>query len=150
MDERAQCFVVCTDETGRYDASVTKALDLAAEQDARVILYDVTAPGSAFSDPRPNEWAGEGEREQYDRPLDPVQLEHLGRHTFALQVQSARQRGIDAYGWLPDKAGGSALADYAAQQHANVVLLPRDLDVPEIDDYFTSDQAKAGVKVERV
>lgn len=150
MDEQARTFVVCTDETGRFDDSVTRSLDLASEQGAKVILYDVTAPGSAFSNPRPNEWAGEGEREQYDRPLDPVQLEHLGRHTFALQVQGARERGIDAYGWLPDKTGGSALADYAAQQQANLVLLPRDLDVPEIDDYFSADQARAGVKVERV
>jgi len=141
-----RCFVVATDETGRYDGAVEKALDLAAQQGARVILYDTTAHGSVFSNPRPNVWAGEGEREEYDRPLDPVQLEHLGRHTFALQVQHARERGIDAYGWLPDKSGGNALADYAAQQHANVVLLPEGLDVPDIEDA----ESRAGLTVERV
>lgn len=150
MDEQARCFVVCTDETGRYDASVTKALELAADQGAKVILYDMTAPGTAFSDPRPNEWAGEGAKEEFERPLDPVALERLGRHTLALQVQSARQQGIDAYGWLPDQSGGDALASYAAQQQASLVLLPADLDAPEITDYFSYEGNAAGVKVERV
>ena len=150
MDEQARCFVVCTDETGRYDASVEKALELAADQGAKVILYDVTAPGSAFSAPRPNEWAGEGAKEEFDRPLDPVALERLGRHTFALQVQSARQRGVDAYGWLPDTFGGDALAQYASQQQADLVLLPADLDAPDITRYFEFEGSAAGVKVERV
>ena len=149
MDEQARCFVVCTDETGRYDGSLTKALDRAAGEGAKVILYNVTAPGSAFSNPRPNEWAGEGAQEEFDRPLDPVALERLGRHEFALQVQNARTRGIDAYGWLPDKFGGDALAAYAAQQQADLVLLPADLDEPEITEYFTLDDA-SGITVERV
>jgi hypothetical protein len=150
VDEQSRCIVVCTDETGRYDGSVTKALDRAAAESATVILYDVTAPGSAFSTPRPNEWAGEGEKEEFDRPLDPVALERLGRHEFALQVQSARGRGIDAYGWLPDKFGGDALAAYAAQQQADLVLIPADLDEPEITEYFALDDAAQGVTVERV
>jgi hypothetical protein len=142
--------VVCTDETGRYDTSVGKAVDRAAGEGARVILYDVTASGSAFSTPRPNEWAGEGQREQYDHPLDPVALEQLGRHELALQVQAARQRGVDAYGWLPDKQGGDALAAYAAQQQADLVLLPAELDDPAITQYFQLDGAKSGLTVERV
>lgn len=150
MDEQARCFVVCTDETGRYDASVAKALELAQGEGAKVILYDVTAPGSAFSTPRPNEWAGEGAKEEFDRPLDPVMLERLGRHTLALQVQGARQQGIDAYGWLPEDFGGDALAAYAAQQQASLVLLPVDLDAPEITDFFSFEGKAAGVKVERV
>jgi hypothetical protein len=149
VDDQSLCFVVCTDETGRYDDSVGKAVDRAAGEGARVILYDVTAPGSAFSDPRPNEWAGEGEREQYDRPLDPVLLERLGRHELALQVQAARQRGVDAYGWLPDKIGGDALAAYAAQQQASLVLLPVDLAEPEIVEFFNL-QDGVGVPMERV
>ena len=147
MNEQPRVFVVATDETGRYDDAVRKAATMAAEQQAKVILYDVSAPGSAFSDPRPNIWAGEGEREQYDHPLDPVALEHLGRHALALQVQSARQAGADAYGWLPEKDGADALAQYAARQHASLVLLPMDLDVPEIEKV---EQAHNGVKVERV
>jgi nucleotide-binding universal stress UspA family protein len=150
VDEQARCIVVCTDETGRFDASVTKALDLAEGEGAKVILYDVSAPGSAFSAPRPNEWAGEGAKEEFDRPLDPVALERLGRHQFALQVQSARQRGIDAYGWLPEKFGGDELATYAAQQQADLVLIPADLDDEEFNDYFAHEGATTGIKVERV
>ena len=145
MDARARCFVVCTDETGRYDPSVTKALDRALAEQATVILYDVTASGTAFSNPRPNEWAGEGEREIYEHPLDPVALEHLGRHTLALQVQRARERGIDAYGWLPEKAGADALAEYAAREQADVVLLPADLDEKDLAEF-----APAGIAVERI
>ena len=148
MDDQARCFVVCTDETGRYDDPVGKAVDRAAAEGARVILYDVTASGSAFTNPRPNEWAGEGAKEEYDRPLDPVALEQLGRHELALQVQAARQRGVDAYGWLPDKPGGDALAAYAAQQQADLVLIPADLDEQEIAEYF--EREHAGVAVERV
>jgi nucleotide-binding universal stress UspA family protein len=148
MDD-ARCFVVCTDETGRYDSSVGKAVDRAAGEGARVILYDVSAAGSPFSVPRPNEWAGEGAKEDYDRPLDPVALEQLGRHELALQVQRARERGVDAYGWLPDKVGGDTIASYAAQQHADLVLLPSDLDDPAIVDYLDSADASA-LTVERV
>lgn len=146
MDEQARCFVVCTDETGRYAASVAKALDLAADEGAKVILYDMTAPGSAFSTPRPNEWAGEGAAEEFDRPLDPVALERLGRHALALDVQRARQRGIDTYGWLPDDFGGEALAEYAGQQHADLVLLPNDLDEAAMDGIDST----PGITVERV
>jgi nucleotide-binding universal stress UspA family protein len=150
VDDQTRCFVVCTDETGRYDASVENALRRATDESARVILYNVTAPGSAFSDPRPNEWAGEGQKEEFERPLDPVQLEQLGRHEFALQVKAARDRGIDAWGWLPSTFGGDALAQYAAQQGASLVMLPTDLEEPEITRYFELDEAAAGVAVERV
>lgn len=150
MDDQTRCFVVCTDETGRYDASVEKALQRASDEGARVILYNVTAPGSAFSNPRPNEWAGEGAKEEFEKPLDPVALERLGRHDFALQVQNARERGIDAYGWLPEKFGGDTLAQYALQQNASLVILPADLDEPEITQYFQLDEASAGLSVERV
>jgi hypothetical protein len=148
MDEHGRCIVVLTDETGRYDASVEKALGQAGDG-ARVILYDVTAPGSAFSAPRPTVWAGEGAKEMFEHPLDPVALERLGRHTLALQVQRARERGIDAYGWLPDHAGGDALAAYAEEQGAHLVLMPTDLHLKDIDDYFAAEPAP-GITVERV
>jgi nucleotide-binding universal stress UspA family protein len=145
VDEQARCIVVCTDETGRFDGSVAAAFDRASAEKAKVILYDVTAPGSAFSEPRPNEWAGEGAKEEFDRPLDPVALERLGRHELAMQVQRAREQGIDAFGWLPEKAGADTLATYAAQQQADLVLIPRDLD----DQDLALDGA-TGIQVERV
>ena len=149
MAERMRCFVVCTDETGRYDATVAKALDRAEQEGARVILYDVSAAGSAFSEPRPNKWSGEGQAEDFDHPLDPVALEELGRHTLAVQVKRARDRGIDAYGWLPEKADPAALAEYATRQHADVVIIPADIEERQIAEYFERD-AGAALTVERV
>jgi hypothetical protein len=146
VDDKPRSFVVLTDETGQYAAAVDTALERAAAERATVILYDVTASGSAFSDPRPNKWAGEGEQEQYAHPLDPVELEKLGRHGLAVQVQKARARGLDAYGWLPEKDGAGTLAAYAAQQHADLVLAPAGLD--ELTQEL--ERTPAGVRVERV
>ncbi|HVF19694.1 MAG TPA: hypothetical protein VNA14_05575 [Mycobacteriales bacterium] len=138
MTELKSCIVACTDDTGRYVATVAKAGERARDSGASVILYDVAAP-STLTDPRPNIWAGEGEREVYDHPLNPVELEKLGRHDFATQVEQLREQGVDAYGWLPQKGGGAALADYAAQQGANLVLVPSSLDEP---DYLTAVSAR--------
>jgi len=134
MTDEKRCIVACTDDTGRYAATVSVAGERAKANGASVILYDVAAP-SAFTDPRPNIWAGEGERDVYDHPLGPVELEKLGRHAFAMQVQGLRQQGVDAYGWLPDSAGGPALAAYAAQQGADLVLVPLSIEEP---DYLTA------------
>jgi hypothetical protein len=137
------CIVVCTDDSGRYAGAVLEAARRAVAERARVILYDLTAAGRLTS-ARPNEWAGEGEAEIYDRPLDPVAIEKLGRHEFALQVERARQAGADAYGWLPDEKGAQGLARYAAREGADLVLIPADLDDPSFE------RALAGVKVDRI
>jgi nucleotide-binding universal stress UspA family protein len=147
VDQQSRTFVVCTDESGTYDAAIEKAIDRAATEGATVILYDVEAAGSAFSDPRPNEWAGEGEKFEYDHPLDPVALEKLGRHGLAMQVQKARRRGVDTYGWLPRKAGGDTLAAYAAEQRAELVLVPADLADPALTGPFEKANA---IRLERV
>ena len=54
---------------------------------------------------------------------------------------------MDAFGWLPENAGGAALADYAAQQGAQLVLVPAQIDEP---DYLTAVDAAASVPVEVV
>jgi hypothetical protein len=81
----------------------------------------------------------------YEHPLDPIELEKLGRHELALQVQQARQRGLDAYGWLPDSPTGQALAAYAAQQHADLVIVPEPL-----AEQIEAPTASSGVTVERI
>lgn len=125
MSEGSQLIVCCTDAAGRFDAVRTVALQQAKDSGARVIFYDVTDDGT-FTDPRPNFWAGEGEAEQYDQPLDPVAIEKLGRHDLAVQVMQAREQGVDAYGWLPNEPGGKGLRDYANREGADLVLLPAD------------------------
>jgi hypothetical protein len=74
--------------------------------------------------PAPNFWSGEGEADLYDQPLDPVKIEKLGRHDLAVQVMRAREAGVDAYGWLPNEAGGKGLLAYADRVGADLVLLP--------------------------
>jgi len=128
-----RCIVACTDDTGRFSATVDAAIERAKESGATVILYDVAA-ASAFSSPRPNIWAGEGEAEVYDHPLNPLELEKLGRHDFALQVERARTQGLDAYGWLPDSTGGVAVAEYAVSRQADLLLMPADIDQADFID----------------
>jgi hypothetical protein len=124
MSEGSRCIVACTDASGRFDAVREVAVRQAAEHaGSRVIFYDVTNDGT-FSDPRPNFWAGEGEAEMYDQPLDPIKIEKLGRHDLAVQVMRAREAGVDAYGWLPNEAGGKGLLAYADRVGADLVLLP--------------------------
>jgi len=148
MTEQKSCIVACTDDTGRYAATVTAAGERARDSGATVILYDVAAT-SAMTSPRPNIWAGEGEREVYDHPLDPVELEKLGRHDFATLVEGLRQQGVDAYGWLPEKSSSADLAAYAAQQGADLVLVPAGIEEP---DYLTAGggEVDSGLRVEVV
>lgn len=133
-------IVVCTDDSGGLDTALARAADRARKSGARLLLYDVTA-ATPFTSPRPNWWAGQGDAEQYDHPLDPVELEKLGRHNLALKLEQVREQGVDAYAWLPERTGGAALADYARRMHARVILLPEALpdEVPELVDSIPPD-----------
>jgi hypothetical protein len=128
MSEGTSLIVCCTDASGRFDAVRKVALEQAKETGARLIFYDVSDSGT-FTDPRPNEWAGEGEAEQYNHPLDPVEIEKLGRHDLAVQIMHAREQGIRAFGWLPNEPGGKGLREYAIREGADLVLLPADDEV---------------------
>ena len=150
MAEPTKCIVVCVDDSDRYDAAVAAAIERAKSDGARLILYDVSAPGM-WTSPRPNIWAGEGEAAVYDKPLDPVALEKLGRHQFAVQVERARAKGVTAFGWLPKDSGGPAVAAYAASQGADLILLPADLEPPEIAEHLrggTTEESTQGLQVE--
>ncbi len=131
MTDVARCIVACTDDSGQYSSTVDAAIARAKESGATVILYDLAA-ASTFSSPRPTIWAGEGEAAAFDHPLDPVDLEKLGRHAIALQVEDARRQGVDAFGWLPEATGGAALAEYAVSRQAELLLIPVDLDDADI------------------
>ncbi|MEO6715066.1 MAG: universal stress protein [Mycobacteriales bacterium] len=123
MPDALQCIVACTGPTAEYQAVTKVAVAHARETGARVIFYDVTRD-ETMTDARPNFWSGEGEAELYDRPLEPVAIEKLGYHDLALTVQQARDGGVDAFGWLPNDAGGQALAEYARRENADLVLMP--------------------------
>ena len=118
--------------TGEGDdlAHVTRtALRLAAEYGARVVLYDRDA-ASAFADPLPNQWGSQGEGDKFGDPLSDEELVKLGREPLARQVATAREDGVDAWAWLPERHGTDALVDYAREHGAELIVLPEDLDEP--------------------
>ncbi|MDQ1709895.1 MAG: hypothetical protein QOG49_1280 [Frankiaceae bacterium] len=146
-----KCIIVATGPTAEFSTAQDVALAQARESGARVIIYDVTHDGR-MTDARPNFWAGEGEAELYDRPLDPVAIEKLGYDYLAVQVQRARDGGVDAFGWLPNDPGGKGLADYAMQENADLVLLPAGTDVTAkyVDDLRGSDDAAAVAGIDKI
>lgn len=123
MSDGVRCIIACTGSGGAFARVQDVAISQAKSTGARVIFYDVTHDGQ-MTDSRPNFWAGEGEAELYDRPLDPVAIEKLGFHDLAVLVQRARAEGADAFGWLPNDTGGTGLAEYARREQADLVLLP--------------------------
>lgn len=122
----AGSIVVVAAEDDRYQGALRRATDLAAKRGEPLILYDWDAP-SLVSDPMPTWWSSEGWDRQFPDRLDPDQLEELGRAAIADQVRQARETGIDAFGWLPSDHGPGGLADYATDQHASIVVVPKDL-----------------------
>jgi len=122
MSADLKCIVACVNPSNPESTVQSVAVTQARESGARVIFYDVSHDGQ-MTDSRPNFWAGEGEAELYDRPLDPVAIEKLGFHDLALTVERARAEGVDAFGWLPNDPGGKGLAAYAQREQADLVLL---------------------------
>jgi hypothetical protein len=133
--------------TGEGDdlAYVTRtALGLAGEYGAKVILYDRDA-ASALSDPWPNQWGSQGEGAEFGDPLSAEELVKLGREPLARQVATAREDGVDAWAWLPEKHGTDALVDYARHHAADVILLPEDLDEPGLAERLMGETVEKAV-----
>jgi hypothetical protein len=107
------------------------AIDLGLRERARVVLYDHDT-ASAVSDVLPNWWASQGERRQYGDPLSEEELIKLGLESLARKVATARERGVDAWGWPASSHGTEELVDYARRHGADVLLLPADLDDPSL------------------
>jgi hypothetical protein len=116
-------------EDGRLDALREAATDRAQEESARLILYDVDAAG-IFQKPLPTEWSGEGTERQFGDVLGPADLERAGRHPIAQQVADARERGVDAWAWLPGDLGEEDLADYLRRVRADVLIVPENVGQP--------------------
>lgn len=142
MADQPTCIVACTDETGRYAGVLSTAIERAKDSGARLILYAVDA-GGTFTDARPNKWAGEGEEQVYDKPLGAIELEKLGLHGLATQVQQAVSAGVDASLWLPQGNPAEELAAYATREGANLVLIPADIDPPEVAEQLRTETENA-------
>lgn len=117
-----------TSEDGRYDAVRRAGVELALKNSATLILYDVDAAGVFGEEPMPTWFGSEGEDELYPDRLSPHDLETLGRHEIARQVEAARAEGAKAYGWLTGSKAAGRLAEYVQAQRVDAVLLPAELD----------------------
>ena len=122
--KRPPTVVASAAETNRRAGVWSSAVRLAAAREARLILYDTDA-ASLWTDPFPEFDSG-----RYQHPLSPAELRELGRADLAIQVDNARVRGVDAYGWLPTTPGPEALIAYAKAEGADTVVLSRQLESP--------------------
>lgn len=141
MATSPKCIIAYTAEDDRFRAVRQAAIQTARESDARLILYDFDA-ASAFSSPLPSNWSGEGSEELFPDLLEPEHLEQAGRHRIAVQVLEARNKGVDAYGWLPDKKSAEELAEYADKQAADLIMLPAELRDPGLFDRWRGASAE--------
>jgi hypothetical protein len=123
MAEPRPTIVAVTSGDPRHVPVMTRAVAAARERDARVILWDLDADLSPFESPLPTEWSGDGEEDQFGNRLNASDLQAAGQPRLAERVQALEDAGIQASGWLPTNADAESLAEYAARQHAELVLL---------------------------
>lgn len=131
MARTPACILAYTGEDERYRPIDRIATETAKRTGARLIFYDADAAsrfGAAGASPLPTWWSADGEQEQFDNRLDPVQLEKAGRSWLKHTVEDARAEGVEAFGWLPSSNSAESLADYAHEQHADLIYVPNDLD----------------------
>ena len=122
-------------EGKEYWPLAEKAIELAKARSSRLIFYDVDA-ASAFSNPLPTWWSAPGEAEQFGHRLDPEQLEKAGRAELRDRVSHARDEGVEAFGWLPSKRDAHELAEYAAKQNADLLVVPSSLEQKGLADWL--------------
>ena len=125
VDPRGSVVAVIAEDEDRYRAVRERAAELARTEGRLLILYD-TGATSPFADPLPTNWSGDGPAERPDGPLDEHALKTAGRSGIADQVGRLRASGVETAAWLPSDAGGDALARYAIEQGAAVVVVPAD------------------------
>lgn len=124
------CVIAMTAEDDRYAHARHAGLRLAQAEGLSLILYDIDA-ASLLNEPMPSGWSADGAGEQFGDRLTADDLRRLGRAAIARQVDEARETGVDAYGWLPTSHGPDALAEYATEQGARVIVMPAERD--EVD-----------------
>ncbi len=128
------CIISYIGESERSRPVIDMAIEAASKHGARLIFYDAAA-ASRFGSPLPTFWSGTRD-EQQPELLGPGDLEAAGRAFVAAIVIEARSRGIDAHGWLPSSRGAHDLAAYADVHHADLIILPSDLEhVPFLDRF---------------
>jgi nucleotide-binding universal stress UspA family protein len=135
-------IVAVTSDDPRHVAVLGRAAAAARERHARVILFDLDADLGPLESPLPTAWSGDGEEQQFGSRLDAADLEAAGQGRLAERVRSLEEAGIDASGWLPPNADADALASYAAEQGAELVIVSTD-DTDLIDSFASGATATA-------
>jgi hypothetical protein len=151
---RPAAIVAVTSDDGRHGAVLKRASAVARDAGSAVILWDRDAAVSPLESPLPTDWSGDGEQQQFGDRLGPNDLVAAGREPLARQVGELREAGIDAWGWLPSRTGAEDLARYAADQHADLVLVSSDdadliADLRDLGERGSSN-ARQRVRVETV
>ena len=119
--------IAYTTEDDAHAAVRLAAMRHAREHGCTFIAFAADA-ASALAEPLPNQWASEGEDQRFGDRLTVADLEFLGHSPLATQVREAQAGGVEAFGWLPKDHGPGALADYARQEGAHRVFVPRELE----------------------
>lgn len=122
---RQATIIVVTAEDEAHATVRKRAADVAARDHSTVILWAADATTSPLESPLPTNWSGDGGTEQFGDRLGPNDLIAAGHEALALQVGELRQKGVDAWAWLPDPADATHLATYATEQGATLVLVAK-------------------------
>lgn len=133
MTTSPTCIIAYTSEDNSFPEVRKAAIETARQAQARLILYDIDA-ATPFAKPLPTDVSAEGAKEQVPNRLTVADLERAGRPEVMKQLQGALSLGIDAYAWLPGEVGGDALAEYADEQGADLIMVPEELEEPGIID----------------
>ena len=142
--QEVRTIIAVTGEDDRYASVRRRAIERAKEEHATLILYDLDAAESPLESPLPTEWSAEGTEDEVSDRLGPDELEAAGRAVIADQVRGARSEGIDAWGWLPEKADREALLAYAADEPGVLLLVPEDGEDSELGDLPEAEQVRTG------
>ena len=133
MTTKPTCIIAYTSEDNRFPEVRAAAMEAARQASARLILYDIDA-ATPFAKPLPTDVSAEGGKEQVPNRLTTADLERAGRPEVMKQLQAALSMGIDAYAWLPGDVGGDALAEYANEQGADLIMMPEEMQEPGLID----------------
>jgi hypothetical protein len=123
--------IAVTGEDDRLEPIRKAAIERALAEHASLILYDIDAVESPLESPVPTGWSAEGTEEDVGDRLGPEELEAAGRSAIARQVEAARAKGLDAWGWLPSDKSRDALVEYASREPSARVFGPKD--DPDLD-----------------
>lgn len=123
-------YLVATDDGSDPAYTVTReaGFDLAAKEDAGIILYDRTSE-SKLTNPYPSgPWSDEDDALSPDNELDPETLREMGRGYLADQVVEGRDRGLQVRAHLAVDTGAEALSDAVERYQPTTVVFPQSIE----------------------